>query len=222
MVTGTLELGGRPLADKRVLLISADMSRLLASATTDETGVFQFDLPYNQPHNSAIIMAKIQGPVLAVLQRTIIATDEQVGPDLHFDVSNEQFYTVRGRINSSQGWPPYLLLRVDPVHVAGIPEELEQFFNALDEHVIESWFYQLPLDGDSFELSVQKGSYCFAIGYYTKSSPHETTEDYSMTLISPDGENPTRLTTPYPGFVLNVEQDRTVSVTIAPVTTENQ
>jgi hypothetical protein len=222
MVTGTLELGGRPLADKRVLLISADMSRLLASATTDETGVFQFDLPDNELHSSAIIMAKIQGPVLAILQRAITVTDDEVSPDLHFEVSNEQFHTVRGRINSSQGWPPYLLLRVDPVRVAGIPEALGKFFNAIDEHVIESWFCQLPLDGDSFELSVQKGSYCLAIGYYTKSSPHETTENYSMTLISPDGENPTRLTTPYPGFVLNVERDRTVSVTIAPVTTENQ
>ncbi len=221
MVTGALELGGRPLADRRVLLISADMSRLLASATTDETGVFQFDLSDKQRHSGAIIIAKIQGPVLAILQRTIAVAGNEVAAALRLDIGNEQFYRIRGRINSRQGWPPYLLLRVDPVHVAGIPKALEKFFSTVDEHVIESWFYQLPLNGESFELSVQEGSYRLSIGYYTKSSPHEAAENYSMTLISPDGETPTQLTTPYPSFVLNVERDRTVSVTIEQVTAEN-
>ena len=222
MIIGAVELGGKPLAGKRVLLISADMSRLLASVTTDENGLFRFDLSGEQLPTSAIIMAKIQGPELAILHQAIDATDNELETFTRLQISNDQFHTIRGRISSNHGWPPYLLLRVDPVHVAGVPEALEKFFNTVDENVIESWFYQLRLDGDSFELRVQSGAYRLSAGYYCKSSPLETTENYSMSLVSPDGENPTQLTTPYAGFVLNVERDRTVNITITTVMTENQ
>src|SRR5216684_7196090 len=169
MIIGAVELGGKPLAGKRVLLISADMSRLLASVTTDENGLFRFDLSGEQLPTSAIIMAKIQGPELAILHQAIDATDNELETFTRLQISNDQFHTIRGRISSNHGWPPYLLLRVDPVHVAGVPEALEKFFNTVDENVIESWFYQLRLDGDSFELRVQSGAYRLSAGYYCKS-----------------------------------------------------
>ncbi|PWT95572.1 MAG: hypothetical protein C5B55_01130 [Blastocatellia bacterium] len=217
MINGTLNFDGRPLAEGRVLLISTDMNQLLGSATSDTFGVFQFNLPENQLPSSAIVMAKVQGPVLAIVQRTITLREREA---IRVDIKNDELHSIRGHIKSAEGWPPYLLLRIDPLHVHGIPEGLEKFFNIVDENVIESWFYQQRLDSDSFELSVLEGSYSLAVGYHSKSSTRETAENYAMTSIWPGGEDPKQLTTSYASFVLNVDHDRTVDITIAPLVTE--
>ncbi len=221
MLTGLLELNGVAMAGSRVLLISGDMTRLLESTTTDDSGAFRFAL--TEPAQSTmIVMAKIQGPVLSISYRIIDVALHGLGPHrISIDSSSELFHSVRGHIDSAEGWPPYLLLHVDPVHLPGIPAQLEKFFRTVDEHVIESWLYQQRIDADSFILRVQKGVYRLDAGYFVKSAPQTNIEQYAMTQVTDDG-NPVQLTSPpYSSFLLDVNRDRNVRIIIAPVNTEN-
>ena len=66
---------------------------------------------------------------------------------------------MTGTVETTSGWPPYLTIFVRPVHVEGIPAELEAFFDRRDERVVESTFFKTRLDGREFELTVQDGTY---------------------------------------------------------------
>lgn len=221
MLTGLLELDGVPMAGCRVLLISGDMSRLLESTTTDDSGAFRFALT-EPAQSTVIIMAKIQRPALSISYRIIDVAHHGLGPHrISIDSSSELFHLVRGYIDSADEWPPYLLLHVDPVHLQGIPVPLEKYFRTVDEHVIESWFSQQRLDGDSFMLRVQTGVYRFDVGYFVKSTPQADIVQYGMTHVTDDDGNPVQLTSPpYSSFLLDVNRDRSVRITISPVKTE--
>src|SRR4030095_12628918 len=159
MLTGLLELDGVPMPGRRVLLISGDMTRLLASTTTDDGGGVSFSFCH-PAESTVLILTKIQGPVLSIAYRIIDLTIHGLGPHrISIDSSTELFHSIRGRIVSVVGRPPYVLVHVDPVDLTGIPEPLESFFRTVDEHVIESSFYQQRVDGDRFQLRVQAGLY---------------------------------------------------------------
>ncbi len=225
MLTGLLDLDSVAMAGCRVLLISGDMTRLLESTTTDDSGVFRFVSLPEPPESRVIVMAKIQGPVLSISYRIIDLPRHGLGPHrISIDSSGELFHFVQGRIDSNDGRPPYLLLHVDPVHLTGIPALLDKFFMTVDDQVIESSFYQQRIEGNSFRVRVQKGVYRMDVGYFIKSSPQlEEEQQYAMTQVTEEEGNPIQLTSPpYSSFVLDVHSDRSVRITIAPVKPENE
>ena len=219
MLTGILKLDGVVMSGCRVLLISGDMTRLLASTTTDDGGVFRF-ASSELTESTVVVLAKIQKPVVSISYRAIELARHGYGPHtISIDSSSDLFHSGRGHIDSTGGRPPYLILHVDPVHLIGIPAPLEKFFRTIDEHVIESSFYKQRLDGNSFEVRVQGGVYRLDVGYFVKSGPGlDAEEQYGMTRVTDEQGNPIELASPpYSSFVLNIDRDRRVEITIAPI-----
>ena len=221
MLKGVLELDGMRLPGRRVLLISGDTTRLLSSAVTAHDGSFEFQQPVDQSQTKVILLAKIQGPVIGVYARLIDVAQEGTGPHkVAVDSSSNEFHTVGAQITSGEGWPPYLLLHIDPVHLEGVPEPLEKFFNAVDEQVIESWFYQQRIDGDHFEIRVQEGSYRIEVHYFNKSRAELITpgiQNYGMVQVTADGESSIDLDDPFSSFMLKVDRDRSLNVVVGPI-----
>ena len=218
MLTGLLELDGVAMAGRRVLLISGDMTRLIASTTTDDGGVFSFALP-DLSGSTVVVLAKIQGPVLSIAYRIIELPKHGLGPHrISIDSTSEAFHSIRGQMHFVEGRPPYLLLHVDPLHLTGIPAPLERFFRTVDEHVIDSWFYQARLDDDSFELRVQNGIYRVDGQYFNKwDAQPGASQSHSLRQAMRDGEETLNFESPFESFTLNVDRDRHVEMTIGPI-----
>ena len=150
MLTGLLELEGIAMASCRVLLISGDMTRLLESTTTDDSGVFRFAVT-DATQSRVVVLAKIAHPVLSISYRTIDLAIHGLGPHrISIDSTTELFHSLRGHVVSDEPRPPYVLVHIDPVRLTGIPEPLEKFFRTVDENVIDSWFSQVRVEGESF------------------------------------------------------------------------
>jgi hypothetical protein len=198
------------------------MNHLLASAATDERGAFSFTLP--DDYSELVVVAKLQGPVLAVIARTFDLKAEGPGPHtIRVDSTSNQFHTVRGQIFSTEGGPPYLLLHFDPVHLAGVPAPLEKFFNEIDEQITEAWFYQERLVGANFEIRVQDGSYRIETHYFNKSRaelPGRPGHNYAMAWFAADGGQAAQFESEFSSFVLQADRDRNVHITISPVKSE--
>ena len=217
MLTGILELDGVAVAGGRVLLISGDMTRLLESTTTDDSGVFRFALT---DVTSVVVLAKIQGQVLSIAYRIIDLAIHGPGPyRIGIDSSTELFHSVKARIVADEGRPPYLLVHLDPVRLIGIPEPLEKFFRTIDENVVAASFSQVRVEGDGFEIRVQNGSYRVDAGYFDKSHLADIA-NYALAEVTPDGEETTVFEDPFASFMLDVERDRDVELTIRPLASE--
>jgi len=226
MLNGILELDGAALPDRRVLLISEDMTRLLASTMTNETGGFEFPLRDSESQSRVTVVAKIQGPVLAISHRVIDLAREGPGPHtIRIDSSSDRFHTLRGHVNSNQGWPPYLFFYADPVHLPAVPAPLENFFNTIDEQVVESWFFQQRIEGANFDIRVQQGAYRIDVHYSSKSRPQpeiQEVENYWMSHVKDDGGETAQFEAPFSSYLLQVDRDRSLDITVAPVRTEDQ
>jgi hypothetical protein len=222
MLTGVLELDDVAMADCRVLLISSDMTRLLGSTTTDDNGVFSFVLP--EPAQSrVIVLAKIQTPVLSVSYRIIELAIHGSGPHrISIESTTELFHLVKAHIISYEGRPPFLLAHLDPLHLVGIPEPLEKFFRTVDENVVDSWFSQLRVEGDSLEIRVQNGTYRIEAHYFNKrESQVENITNYGLKEVTSDGEETIHFTTPFESFTLNIDRDREIEMTIGAIEVDN-
>jgi hypothetical protein len=219
MLTGILELDRMPLSNSRVLLISGDMDHLIDSAISDANGLFQFPLSDRKSPSRVVIMAKVKAPVVAISHRVVEVDEGDPGPQrLSIDTSGDQFHTLAGRIASNDLWPPYLLLHLDPVHLAGVPEPLEKFFDKVEPQVIESWFLRQRIDGDNFSIRVQSGSYRFDVHYFSKSQPplaSTQSQNFFMSKVSVEREADAQVfEIPFTSYLLNVERDLNLNVTI--------
>jgi hypothetical protein len=221
MLTGLLELDGVAMTDRRVLLISGDTTRLLASTTTNDQGRFSFPLP-EPAETRVVVLTKIQGPVLSIAYRAIDLAMHGSGPHrISIDSTTDLFHSINTHIALDEGRPPYLLVHLDPVHLTGIPEPLEKFFRTVDEDVIDSWFSQFLVEGDSLDIRVQNGTYRIDAQYFNKSGARqEEIANYCVKEVTSDGEETIHFTAPFESFTLNVDRDREVEMTVGPIETE--
>ena len=218
MLTGLLELDGVVMPGCRVLLISGDMTRLLESTTTDDHGVFRFALT-DATQSRVVVLAKISQPVLSISYRTIDLAIHGLGPHrISLDSTTELFHSVRGHVVSGDPRPPFVVVHLDPVRLIGIPEPLEKFFRTVDENVIDSWFSQVRVDGEGFEIRVQNGTYRIDAQYFTK---RDDGPNYSLEQATPDGEQTIHFQAPFESFTLNVERDREVELKIGVIDPDN-
>jgi hypothetical protein len=107
--------------------------------------------------------------------------------------------------------------------LAETPTALEKFFNVVDEQAIESWFFQQRINEKTFEVRVQEGSYRIDTQYFSKGGSEiggPEIENYSMSWITADGEAPVQMQTPFGSYPLTVDRDRSVTIAIDPVITE--
>ena len=215
MLTGLLELDGVAMTRRRVLLISDDMTRLLESAITDDNGVFRFAL--NDPSQSrVVVVAKIQEPVLSISYRIIDLAIHGPGPHrISIDSTTDLFHTLRAQITLEGAKPPYVMVHVDPVRLIGIPGPLDKFFRTVDENVDESWFSQFRVEGESFAIRVQNGTYRLDAQYFTKRE--DGPGNYSLRQAVADSEEPVSFKAPFESVTLNVDRDREVELTVGPI-----
>lgn len=222
MLTGLLQADGRPLPDQRVLLISEDMTKLLGSTTTEQDGAFKISVPSEHRHGKVILLVKIKGPAIALAHKVIDLDSE--GHEFHIDTAKGDFHNVRGQVQTTSGWPPYLMIFVDPVHIEGIPEPLEKFFNQRDERVVESSFFRMRLNDKDFSLKLKRGTYRIGGDYLNYSRPNIVKpdfENYLVTRVEADSESQPLEGKRYSGYLLEVKRDRYLTMTIEVVPDED-
>ncbi len=225
LLTGLLQLDGQPLSQQRVLLISGDMKELLASTTSGDDGVFKVTIPDGKVHKEVVLLVKVQGPVIALGYRNVKLGKERVeSKKVEFNFHEGDFSTIRSEIRTTSGWPPYLNVYVNPVHLEGIPEPLEKFFNEIDEETVESSFYEARVDGREFELKVMRGTYRVGADYINYSRPmivNPEFENYVVSSIEVDREEAPLEGQPLSGYLIDLNKDRDVVMTIEPIADED-
>lgn len=224
MLTGLVQLDGQALTGSRLLLISGDMTTFLDSTTTSEDGAFEIAVPDEHQGSQVVLLLKVQGPVVGLLHRVIdLQNEASYKEEFQLKTSSSDFHNLNGKVVSTSGWPPYLNVSIDPVHVEGVPEPLEKFFRWQDERVVESTFFKQRVDGDTFNLRVMPGTYKLAANYLNYSRPQLTNpdfENYIATKAEADGESQSLPGERYSGYVLDVKRDRHVVFTIEVVPDE--
>jgi hypothetical protein len=224
MLRGLLQLDGQALAQQRVLLISGDMTNFLGSTTTDDAGEFEINVPSDHRHGEVVLLVKIQGPVVALVHRAIDLEHDGSGPhEFSLETARDDFHSIEGKIVTTSGWPPYLTVFVDPVHVEGIPAPLEKFFRWKDERVIESTFFKMRLDGQVFDLKLLSGIYRIGanyLNYFLPSTENPDIENYVTRKLEADGESQTLPGEYYSGYMLDVKRDRQITLTIGVIRDE--
>jgi hypothetical protein len=218
VVTGDVKLDGRALANQRVLLISGDMTRLLGSTTTGEDGRFAVDVPNGSGQNRIVLLVKLQGPVVALAHRVVDPAQDGEGPhEFLIETDRGDLHSVSGQVVTTSGWPPYLTIFVNPVHVEGIPAELEAFFDRREAGVVESTFFKRRVDGQEFELKLQAGTYLIGGSHLNYQRPNLASpdfENYVVSRVEADGESEPLPGNPSSGYRLEVTRDRRITMTI--------
>ena len=223
MITGLVQLDGQALTGSRVLLISGDMTTFLSSTTTSEDGAFEIAVPDEHQGSQVVLLLKIQGPVVGLLHRVVDLQNDGSNQEFQLNTSSQPFYNLNGKVVSTSGWPPYLNVSIDPVHVEGVPEPLEKFFRWQDERVVESTFFKQRVDGDTFNLRVMAGTYKIAASYLNYFRPQLTNPDFDNYIASKaeaDGESQSLPGERYSGYELEVKRDRQIVFTIEVVPDE--
>jgi hypothetical protein len=218
ILTGFLLLDGNLLPEQRVLLISKDMTRLLASTTTMDDGTFNVSVPAPYRDNEVILLVKIQGPIIALAHRVIDLKSNAAGPhEVSIDTTEGNFYHIHGDFITTSRWPPYLMLFVDPVHIDGIPAQLEKFFYQRDEQVDEATFFRMRIEDRSFHLKVQCGTYRIGgdyLNYFRPMMVKPDFENYVVTRLEADGESQPLEGNRYSGYLVEVKRDRSITMKI--------
>jgi hypothetical protein len=222
-ISGLVHLDGRPLADVRVLAVSDDATTLLGSTTTRDDGQFAVDVP-EAAGGRVVLLVKVQGPVIALAQQPVdLAAGKDGTHELRLASDAPTFHTVRGRVATTSGWPPYLTIFVNPIQVEGIDPGLARFFNRQDERVVESTFFKQRLDGQEFELRVQAGTYAIGgshLNYQRPNLANPDFENYVVARVEADGEPEPLPGNPSSGYRLDVTREREITMTLEVVPDE--
>jgi hypothetical protein len=219
VLTGRVRIDDRPAAEQRVLLISGDMTTLLGSAVTGESGDFSFAAA--PAAATVVLLVKIRGPLLALAHRVVDLRQDGARPqEFRFDTNGADIHELRATIATTADWPPYLRIVVDPVHLAGVPAALERFFLVQDERVVEESFFHLQVENRAFSLKAQTGQYRIDGGYRIKNRLMAITPsvpDYVIRDVAVSGADRNAAGGPDGRFLVDLDRDREVTLTIAPV-----
>jgi len=215
IVKGTLLVDGQPSQDQELLLISADMNKLLAVSASGPDGSFEFAFPAPQKDSNAIVLAKLRRDFAGVVHRQVDLL--QAAPlEIEVETKTDSF-NLEVMIESSVGYPEHLDVFLDPIIVAGVPEQLTRYFKQVDRGIFTSHFLERLIDDRAFDVRVMAGTY--------KIGGHYIIEDRPM-LVNPTSENfigSSATVEPYAsplegdpdgGFALTVDNDCRVVFTL--------
>jgi hypothetical protein len=167
VITGSVRIDGAAAAAKRVLVVSGDGQRLLASAETAADGSFEVAVDERPVH----LIVKLQGPHVGIVTRELGPGD---GPaeyvDVDVDTAGDGFHPVTGTFVGGPR-PPFVLVSFDPVHLDGVAPDLQRFSNRRDHAVVEATFFSQQVHGCEFEVFAQAGRYRIRGGYVIKARP---------------------------------------------------
>lgn len=213
IVRGILLVDDQPLTDQQLLLISANMDRLLAVATTGPDGRFEFSLPA-QGESKAIVLAKITGGFVAPVHRYIDLP--QTSP-LEISIDTQSSFELGVTVESSSGYPETLNVFLDPVTVAGEPGQLHRFFKQVDQQVFSSHFFEMPVADQAFSFRVRAGTYKIGANYIVEERPMMDNPAFqnfvtNTAVLLPEANQ--LAGDSYDGFVVTVDKDVNVVLSL--------
>jgi hypothetical protein len=210
MIEGLVFLDGKPAAGQRVLALSPDLQHLLGAAIAADDGRYAIDLPAGP---EVVLVAKLQGPVLAVAARP-------APHDFFFDSNSGDFATIRVEIVPPGVVPPLVDVSLTPMNLRGVPSGAEKFFRRRDAGVVDSSFFKIQLRPPAlaFTLRVQRGRYriyASRIIYARPDTRDATAPSMVASRMQADGDGEVTAAAPFAGFELDVDRDRSIRVELA-------
>lgn len=144
-ITGILLLDGRPATGQRVLLLSAEMTRLIAATETDDAGRYSLE-------GSGVLVAKIQSPVIAM------KLSPSTQPDFEFDT--KELCNLRIEIVPLPGVRANDIdISMTPAHLAGVPAPVEAFFLRREQSIVDASYFKGRTSAHFIDVAVQRGTY---------------------------------------------------------------
>ena len=141
-ITGTFRVEGRPVGGQDVLALAG--GEVVASALTDDLGRFSLDAP-----DGATVIGKVRtGTYGVVAGIAALGVDLDLGgPLAALEIALESEHELPARID----------LTLDPVRLAGVPDELMPFTRMRGPGVMEGHFGRGVIDGAHARVRVQPG-----------------------------------------------------------------
>jgi hypothetical protein len=216
MISGMVLINGRGSDDQVVLVLSNDMTRLIASTTTGADGRYAIEMNTNGKNTSVVLVLKIQKPILALKFRRIEIRRDIPQQDFNVDTTSDEFCTLQGDIVTNQNeLPPYVEISINPTHLNGIPSEIEKFFFRRSEKVVDADYYETRITDHHFELRLQRGIYRISgahIVYKNEGMILPKTTSFVVDKIFADNEKIPLSGEKLGGFTLNVESNRKIKM----------
>jgi hypothetical protein len=151
LVTGAVTADGVALSGAEVVLFApGEDPRFLTSGTTDAAGAFA--LEPEADGGSALVLARLGTDPVAVLAQEV----EMPRPrPVTLDVG--PLATVAVTVESDVGHPDELMVSLDPVQPAGVPDPLQPLVTQRGPGVFAGRFATRTVDGRRFDIHVQRG-----------------------------------------------------------------
>ena len=140
-LAGTLRVDGRPMGGQDILALAG--TDVVASTVSDDLGRFALDAP-----GDATLIAKVRTGTYGVV--TGHAADLDLGGPLH---------TLEIALESERELPARLDLTLDPVRLAGVPDELMPYTRLRAPGVMDGHFAAAVVDGAGTTVRVQPGEW---------------------------------------------------------------
>jgi hypothetical protein len=141
-VAGVLSVEGRPVGGQDVLALAGD--EVVASALTDDLGRFSLDAPVG-----ATVIGKVRTGTYGVVAG-------EAGPEVDLDLGGP-LAALEIALESEHELPARIDLTLDPVRLAGVPDELMPFTRMRGPGLMEGHFGRGVIDGAHARVRVQAG-----------------------------------------------------------------
>jgi hypothetical protein len=145
-LVGVLSVEGRPVGGQDVLALAG--GEVVASALTDDLGRFSLDAP-----EGATVIGKVRTGTYGVVAGAGREVDLDLGGPLA---------AVEIALESEHELPARIDLTLDPVRLAGVPDELMPFTRMRGPGVMEGHFGRGVIDGAHASVRVQPGRWRIA------------------------------------------------------------
>jgi hypothetical protein len=151
LVTGAVTADGVAVSGAEIVLFGpGEPPRFLTAGTTDAGGAFALEPESNG--GSATVLARLGTDPVAVLAREV---DMPRPRPLALDVG--PLATVAVTVESDVGHPDELIVSLDPVEPAGVPDPLRPFVNQRAPDVFAGRFAARTVHGPRFDVRLQRG-----------------------------------------------------------------
>jgi hypothetical protein len=144
-IAGTLSVEGRPVGGQDVLALSGE--DVVASTLSDDLGRFSLDAP-----DGATVIGKVRTGTYGVVTQVAAAGDGAADLDLGGPLP-----ALEIALESEHELPARLDLTLDPVRLAGVPDELMPYTRLRGPGVMEGHFGRGVIDGAHARVHLQPG-----------------------------------------------------------------
>jgi hypothetical protein len=201
-ITGTLRVEGRPVGGQDVLALAGE--RVVASALSDDLGRFSLDAP-----DGATVIGKVRAGAYGVV--TLVAQARDGDADLDLGGPLPALEIV---LESEEELPARVDLTLDPVQLAGVPDELMPYTRLRGPGVMEGHFGHGVIDGARTSVRVQPGLWRIA----ASSIDPDRTHVRSLVTGSARADGDEVDGDPAGGFALAVSRSRRVTLVLRAAT----